>query len=321
MLMRCARKLVAVVATLALLGLAGCNRYASLPRGPLKDDRERVSYAYGEQISRGWAQAKVDLDLRSVGRGMDDGLAGQTRYTTGEGAEKTLTAYNRKKETGAPTVSEREQAGYAFGYRAANTWRTLKADVDVLQVLRGIEDTRLQRSLLAPDEGQTLLLHYYDDLVARLRNDRAQLAVKNQQDSEVFLKKNQGAPNVATLPSGLQYKVLARGQGENPKPDGFVGIVYENKRLDGKLVPDASDPSQETVLAMGSLIKGWQEALQMMKPGDRWQLFIPSDLAFGMDGDPRIGPNAALITTMELRRVLAERPPRTAEQNARDNRD
>lgn len=304
-----------------VLASVGCDRYASLPAGPLKDDRERVSYAYGQEISAGWTKAGVNLDLSPVGCGMDDGLAGKTRRTNAMEAEKTLAEYDRKKEGGSPTGAERDRVGYAFGYRAASTWRTLKADVDVAQVLRGINDARSNHGLLSPEERQTLLSRYNEDLVARLRSDRTQLAAKNRQESDAFLKKNQGVSGVVALPSGLQYKVLASGKGDNPTPDGFVGVVYENKRLDGTVVPDSKNPNQETVLAMGSLNKGWQEALSMMKPGDRWQLFVPSDLAYGMDGDPRLGPDAPLITTMELRQVFAERPPRSPQQVALDNQD
>ncbi len=321
MLLR-ARKLAAAVAVVLLPGVAGCDRYGSLPGGPLKDERQRVSYASGEQISSKWSKVGADLDLSSVGRGMDDGLAGRMRLMTAQGAEKILGDYSRKQETKtAVGAEEHDRASYAFGYRAANAWRLLKADVDVPSALRGIRDARAQRSLMSPEEGRTLLLRYNEGLLARLRSDRTQLAAKNQQDGAAFLENNRKAPGVVELPSGLQYKVLASGQGDPPGPDSFVSVVYEDRRVDGSLVNDPMNTKKETVLAVGSMIKGWQEALQTMKPGDRRQLFIPGDLAYGMDGASNIGPNATLVTTMELRRVLPERPQLTAEQVARENRD
>lgn len=312
----------AVFAVLVLLGVAGCDRYAHLPGGPLKDERQRVSYAFGEQISSKWSRAGVDLNLKAVGRGMDDGLAGRTRLMTAVGAEKTLGDYRRKQETAsAISAQEHDRAGYAFGYRAANAWRLLKADVEVLTVLRGIQDARAQRSLMPPEECRTLLLRYDEDLLARLRQDRTQLAARNRQDGAAFLEKNRKTPGVVELPSGLQYKVLASGQGEKPGPDSFVSVVYEDRRVDGSLVDDPLNTKKETVLAVGAMIKGWQEAIQMMRPGDRWQLFVPNDLAYGVNGASNIGPDAALVTTLELHRVLAERPRLTAEQIEKENRD
>ena len=138
-------------------------------------------------------------------------------------------------------------------------------------------------------------------------------AVENSRRGEAFLAQNKTNQGVATLPGGLQYKVIAQGSGQSPDLTNWVNLKFRGTRIDGSEF-DVSDPHPEArIFSMRGVIQGWQDALQMMKPGGKWRLFVPSSLAYGSDGSPTAGPNETLIYDLELVSVLPGQPPPTAE--------
>jgi len=125
-------------------------------------------------------------------------------------------------------------------------------------------------------------------------------AEKNLQEGVAFLKMNKEKPGVVTLPSGLQYKIVKEGKGNPPGPSDFVTVNYKGSLIDGTVF-DQSNPKAPTSFAVNAVIPGWTEALQKMKPGSHWVLYIPPNLAYGARGaGPKIGPNASLIFDVEL---------------------
>jgi FKBP-type peptidyl-prolyl cis-trans isomerase FklB len=146
-------------------------------------------------------------------------------------------------------------------------------------------------------------------ITAYQQEKRRQLLEKNKQEAEAFLEANKTKPGVITLPNGLQYKVLAEGSGESPKPEDIVTAHYRGTMIDGTEF-DPSKPDQPLTRAANQVIKGWTEALTRMKPGAKWQLYIPPDLAYGERGSPpRIAPNSALIFDVELLSFKPAPPP------------
>jgi len=133
-----------------------------------------------------------------------------------------------------------------------------------------------------------------------------QLAM-NKKESDAFLAKNAEAEGVVVLPSGLQYKVLEKGDGnESPSASSRVKVHYKGTLIDGRTFDSSYDRGKPAEFAVNGVIKGWTEALQLMKPGDKWQLFIPSDLAYGNNPRPGgiIEPNMALIFEVELLEIV-----------------
>jgi len=121
----------------------------------------------------------------------------------------------------------------------------------------------------------------------------------HKQASEKFLAENKTKEGVKTTPSGLQYQVLQAGEGESPKADSTVKVKYKGTLIDGTVFDESKDGPIE--FRVDGVIKGWTEALQLMKPGAKWKLFIPSDLAYGESGSgEKIGPHQALIFEVEL---------------------
>ena len=130
-----------------------------------------------------------------------------------------------------------------------------------------------------------------------------------------FLDDNSKKPGVKTTASGLQYMVLREGTGSHPTATDNVTVNYRGTLIDGTEFDNSKKyPDRSNVYPMGGVIRGWAEALERMNPGAKWRLFVPSDLAYGSDGGPNIGPNATLIYDLELVSISRERPKPTAEE-------
>ena len=124
---------------------------------------------------------------------------------------------------------------------------------------------------------------------------------KNKKDGEAFLAANKKKDGVITLPSGLQYKILKEGTGAKPTASQTVKCNYRGTFINGKEFDSSEIHGGPAEFPVGGVIKGWIEALQLMPVGSKWQLFVPSDLAYGPNGQGQmIGPNAALIFEIEL---------------------
>jgi FKBP-type peptidyl-prolyl cis-trans isomerase len=132
------------------------------------------------------------------------------------------------------------------------------------------------------------------------------MAQQNQKAGEEFLAANAKKEGVKTTSSGLQYLVLKEGQGKKPAPADKVEVHYHGTLINGKVFDSSVDRGEPITFGVTQVIKGWQEALQLMKEGAKWRVFIPSDLAYGKEGTPNggpIGPNEVLIFEIELLRV------------------
>ena len=120
-------------------------------------------------------------------------------------------------------------------------------------------------------------------------------------DGEKFLAENSTQAKVIVLPSGLQYKVINNGDGSTPKATDKVKVHYTGKLIDGTVFDSSVERGEPSTFGVTQVIKGWTEALKLMKVGDKWELYIPSNLAYGARGKgPKIGPNTTLIFEVEL---------------------
>jgi peptidylprolyl isomerase/FKBP-type peptidyl-prolyl cis-trans isomerase FklB len=125
-------------------------------------------------------------------------------------------------------------------------------------------------------------------------------------ESQAFLTANAAKPGVVSLPSGLQYRVLRAGaaDGYRPKPGDAVKVNYEGKLPDGTVFDSSYEAGTPAVFTVGQLVPGWNQALQLMRPGDEWELIVPPDLGYGDEGAGPIPPGAVLVFRMELLDVL-----------------
>ena len=134
--------------------------------------------------------------------------------------------------------------------------------------------------------------------------DQAQGPVAGDQSKEAkaFLAKNAKEPGVVVLPDGLQYKIVTSGPATGLKPhlQDEVKVNYEGKLIDGTVFDSSYERGQPYAAPLNNLVKGWQEALQLMRPGDVWMLYVPPELGYGAEGQGKIPPGAALIFKIEL---------------------
>jgi FKBP-type peptidyl-prolyl cis-trans isomerase len=145
-------------------------------------------------------------------------------------------------------------------------------------------------------------------LEKRQQEKLREVADKNMRDGEAFRKENSLKDGVKQLENGLQYEILEKGHGESPGIEDHVKVHFVGKTIDGKIFESTREESQAPTLPVGAFgVRGIVEALLRMKPGSKWQLVIPPDLAYGVDGAmPEIEPNQTLIFEVELLEVVKQ---------------
>jgi FKBP-type peptidyl-prolyl cis-trans isomerase FklB len=204
--------------------------------------------------------------------------------------------------------------GMNYGLNLSNSWKRQSIDLDMLDVAQFLEGLRsvilTHKPALSEADMRATLKEFEPELRKMQEARRQEKGAKNKQEGEAFLQENKSKPDIKTTASGLQYKVLSEGQGEIPKATDRVTVHYRGTLIDGSEFDSSYRRGQPTSFAVNGVIKGWTEALQMMKVGSKWQLFIPSDLAYGESGQPpNIGPNSVLIFEVELIGVQPGQPP------------
>lgn len=223
---------------------------------------------------------------------------------TAQKAPAAKTGTTEAAKTPAPLVlkTDKEKNSYALGMNWGRMLHKDSVDVDPALIERGIKDELTgAKTALTDDEAQTVLTALQADVKKKAQEIREQLGVKNKADGEAFLETNKTAEGMVTLPSGLQYKVLTEGTGPKPTATDSVTCNYRGTLLDGKEFDSSYKRGQPATFGVSQVIKGWTEALQLMSVGSKWQLFIPSNLAYGERGaGGDIGPNATLIFEVEL---------------------
>jgi FKBP-type peptidyl-prolyl cis-trans isomerase len=196
---------------------------------------------------------------------------------------------------------DRLRASYAVGMMIGRNWQQQSIDVDPDMVLRGLKDEQSGgATLLTQAEMQSTLKAFQQSLMAKQMKARAELAEKNKAAGAAFLATNKNNPGVITLPDGLQYKVLNSGTGAIPAAGDTVTVNYRGTFLDGTEFDSSAKAGHPVQFQANRVIHGWTEALTQMKVGSKWQLFIPSELAYGEQGGRSIPPNSTLIFDVEL---------------------
>lgn len=161
---------------------------------------------------------------------------------------------------------------------------------------RAIEDAlKAQDTVIKADQANELV----QKAVMAMQKEKAE---KNLAAGKAFLENNRKQSGVVELPSGLQYKIIQEGSGNSPKPEDKITAHYKGSLINGKVFDSSYERGEPATFGVSDVIEGWKEALQLMKPGAKWQLFIPASLAYGenqMPGSP-IEPNSVLIFEVEL---------------------
>ncbi|MGZ3524516.1 MAG: FKBP-type peptidyl-prolyl cis-trans isomerase N-terminal domain-containing protein [Thermodesulfobacteriota bacterium] len=194
--------------------------------------------------------------------------------------------------------NQKDKISYIVGMDIGNNLKKQSIGVNPKVLAKGIEDALAgAKPLLTEQEIQETMMAFQKEMLAK----QAEVAKKNKTEGEAFLAENKKKEGVKALPSGLQYKVIKAGTGKKPKSSDTVTVNYRGTLIDGTEFDSSYKRGQPATFQVSGVIPGWTEALQLMEEGAKWQLFIPSNLAYGERGAGGvIGPNATLLFEIEL---------------------
>lgn len=224
-------------------------------------------------------------------------------------ARKPATA--AKPATGLALKTQKEKASYALGMKIGGDLHRqgVGAAVDPAIVARGLKDALAgSKTLLTEEDEKTALTQLQSQVIGAQQAKMHEAGAANRKEGEEFLAANKGKPGIVALPDGMQYKILKEGTGPKPTANDTVSCNYRGTLINGKEFDSSYKRGQPTSFPVSGVIKGWTEALQLMPVGSKWQLFIPSDLAYGDRGTGGdIGPGATLIFEVELISIVEQK--------------
>jgi FKBP-type peptidyl-prolyl cis-trans isomerase FklB len=194
--------------------------------------------------------------------------------------------------------NQKDKMSYIIGMDIGSNLKKQSIDIEPAFLARGIKDALAGgKPLLTEQEIQETMGIFQKEMMAK----QQAMANKNKKEGEAFLNENKKKEGIKTLPSGLQYKVIKEGTGKKPKLTDTVTAHYRGTLIDGTEFDTSYKRGQPANFQVSGVIPGWTEALQLMGEGAKWQLFVPSNLAYGERGAGAvIGPNATLIFEVEL---------------------
>ncbi len=203
---------------------------------------------------------------------------------------------------------ELDKLSYALGLSMGNNFRSSGIqEINVQDFADGVAAVFYgSKPKMTYDEAKAEVQKFFTELQAKQEAESAKMADVNAKAGREFLLANGKRAEVKTLPSGLQYEVVKEGDGPQPAATDRVVVHYEGRLIDGTVFDSSIDRGQPATFGVTQVIPGWVEALQLMKAGSKWKLFIPSELAYGPQGAGPIGPNQTLFFDVELLEVLGK---------------
>lgn len=197
---------------------------------------------------------------------------------------------------------DKDKVSYAVGMFFGNTLKRQATDVDVDTVTQAIKDILSgAETRLTEQEAQQTIQAMQTQVRAKREEEMRVQGDKNKKEGQTFLTENAGKTGVVVATNGLQYKIITAGTGEKPKLTDTVSTQYRGRLIDGTEFDSSYKRNQPAEFPVNGVVPGWTQALQMMPVGSKWELYVPSELAYGERGSgPNIGPNSTLIFEIEL---------------------
>jgi len=241
-------------------------------------------------------------------------LIGMSVYAAEEGATETAAVSTPPAvTTPANAVSletEMDKISYIIGTQIARSFKAQDIEVNIDSLAQGIKDTLAGGKLaLTQAEMQAVYGPWQQRKKQEQAAKEAQATSANLAKGNAFLEANKTKEGVKVLPSGLQYKVIKEGTGETPVATDKVKTHYRGRLIDGKEFDSSYKRARPAEFPVTGVIKGWVEALQLMKEGGKWELYIPANLAYGTRDTPTIPANSALIFEIELLEIVKPAQP------------
>jgi FKBP-type peptidyl-prolyl cis-trans isomerase len=218
-------------------------------------------------------------------------------------AQKKGAAKSTKSESKIEFKTMMDSTSYMLGASTGNQVKNSKIDMNFEAFFQGMKDAATGSALLLTEAQMSSLMQRFQIIMQEKQKEMMTAMVeKNKKDGEAFLAANKKKEGVVTTASGLQYKIITKGTGKIPTAQDTVVAHYKGTLIDGKEFDNSFKRNEPITISVATgIIKGWTEALQMMPVGSKWEIFIPSDLAYGDQGYERIIPPASvLVFEMEL---------------------
>jgi FKBP-type peptidyl-prolyl cis-trans isomerase FklB len=196
---------------------------------------------------------------------------------------------------------QKGKESYSLGFQFGQSLKAQGLDIDLEVYTSGIKDALGGKNpSLSQEEMRKAISDLQNRIMAARQKEIKEIAERNLAAGKAFLEENKKKEGIKTLPSGLQYKVAAEGSGKTPKAADNVTVNYKGTLIDGTEFDSSYKRGKPATFQADRVIKGWTEALQLMKEGSKWQLFIPPELGYGSRGAGPIAPNSTLIFEVEL---------------------
>ncbi len=197
--------------------------------------------------------------------------------------------------------TQKEMISYGIGVNIAKSFKKDDVEFDMDLLVRGMKDGLSGEKLLMPEKDLRRVMNTFQgDLRRKMMASRQTLAEENKTRGEAFFAENKGKEGVVALASGVQYKILKAGEGKKPKDGDTVECYYRGTLLNGTEFT-STEPGKPATLKVEMLPDGWKEALKLMPAGSKWQIFVPSRLAFGERGvGSDVGPNETIVLEVAL---------------------
>jgi FKBP-type peptidyl-prolyl cis-trans isomerase FklB len=225
----------------------------------------------------------------------------------------------------APAFTTKKQKfSYALGMNIGtglgNNLKKQSVEVDPILVSQGLKDAMAGgKTRLTQEEAQAVLTEVQNEVRKEQQEKMQEASAKNKTEGEAFLAANKSKDGVVTLPDGLQYKILTAGTGPKPTASDSVVCNYRGTLINGTEFDSSYKRGQPATFGVDKVIKGWTEALQLMPVGSKWQLVIPSSLAYGERGaGADIGPDSTLIFEVELISIVDKNADKNKDQKKDD---
>lgn len=216
------------------------------------------------------------------------------------------TGIARAAEGDGPLKTQKDKESYVVGLLVAEDLKGQGLELNTDTLMLGLKDGLAgSKPLLTQEQAVETMDNLRKAQAAKREAVMKEVADKNKKESEVFLAENKKKEGVKTTDSGLQYKVLQEGKGMKPTPTDKVTVHYRGAFIDGTEFDNSFKRGEAAVLPVGGVIKGWTEALQLMKTGSKWQVFVPPELGYGEAGaSPVVPPNVVLVFDVELLSIV-----------------
>ncbi|HEV2701386.1 MAG TPA: FKBP-type peptidyl-prolyl cis-trans isomerase [Steroidobacteraceae bacterium] len=227
-------------------------------------------------------------------------LPAQAQTGGNTGPSKTIPASSGAKPKAAAAADSKSAASYSIGVSVGTQLHGYGLTADTVsfdRVVQGLRDALAGKAVAGTEDGQRVQ--------ALIEQTRETIGSTNKAAAEKFLATNAKQPGVVTTATGLQYKIVRPGTGESPKSTDQVTVNYRGTLLDGTEFDSSYKRNQPFTTGLNGIIKGWSEALMLMKVGEKVELYIPPDLGYGQNSPPPLPPNALLKFEVELLSVKA----------------